>query len=433
MRWLALFLAAFLAATFAQADSNRLKLRRFNNLYWVQQYGPAVDLDFTYLNPGGSYGRCYVKGTGLLPITSCLSDSRSGTTYGPKSDGTWSQFTAGNVPITDLGMFTAGGTTNALLWSDDLTNAVWATAAAGTLPTVVKDQTSPDGRANAFSSVLANSANSTVCQSATGSSTLRVFEFFLKQTTGSGEIDLSEDCSTWTVANSSVCVDPTTGAGAALSSSAWRVCTISATVANPNAGLRIVTSGDKVVAGWGYRVSVGAARYLLPCPTTTVAAFCGTDVITLTGAALAAVSTTPPYTLFGKTPAFNNLIAAAKVLVSVDDGTNNNSCVIDFATTAKGAVQSRIANVVTGNISTGNAATSGTSATVGGVCNSADYATSLSNGTVVTGSTAGTIGPFSAVHFGMFASNSSPLELMPMSRATIWNVRLTNAQMQGFK
>jgi hypothetical protein len=119
--------------------------------------------------------------------------------------------------------------TNICLHSNDLTQAAWTASNM----TTAKTATGADGAANSATTITATAGNATILQSITSASAARVTQCAIKRRTGSGTVQMTQNGGTlWT---------------AVTVTSAWTIVTIpSATVTNPQVGLRIVTSGDAV-------------------------------------------------------------------------------------------------------------------------------------------------------------------------------------------
>lgn len=123
-----------------------------------------------------------------------------------------------------------------LLHNRDWTDAVYDTA---TNITAVKDATGLLGVANSASTLTATAANGVIRQSITLASAERTFSVNVKRKTGTGDIDITDNGGT----------NYTTLTG--LSSSIWTRHQITRTQTNPDAGFRIVTSGDEIEVDFG--------------------------------------------------------------------------------------------------------------------------------------------------------------------------------------
>ncbi len=111
----------------------------------------------------------------------------------------------------------------------DLTQAGWT----HTNITPAKNQTGIDGTANAASSLTATAANgTTIFDLGTLGSGVKSFQLFAKRLTGTGAVEITLDGgSTWT---------------AITLTASWQQFYITATLANPDIGIRLTTSGDAV-------------------------------------------------------------------------------------------------------------------------------------------------------------------------------------------
>lgn len=139
-----------------------------------------------------------------------------------------------------LGVLIEEARTNLALYSNDLTNAAWATSNVNTTTTA----TGPDGAANSATTVTAIGANGTVSQTIVSGSAARITSVFLKRRTGTGNIDITQNGGlSWNTQS--------------ITSSWARYSIASVTSANPTIGLRIVTSGDAVDVAF-FQHEVGA-------------------------------------------------------------------------------------------------------------------------------------------------------------------------------
>lgn len=153
-----------------------------------------------------------------------------------------------------LGLLIEEQRTNLVLQSNDFTNAAWSK----TTMTTAKDQTGPDNVSNSASLLTATAANATAIQSITSTSADRTFSVWLKRVTGTGNIEITLDNgSTWTAVTGDI------------NGSTWSRVDIQQTLADPDVGIRIVTSGDEVAA-WCAQQEEGSFP-TSPIPTTTVA------------------------------------------------------------------------------------------------------------------------------------------------------------------
>ncbi len=126
------------------------------------------------------------------------------------------------------GYLTEGQRTNDVLWSNDPSNVAYDKTNMSTTGSI----TSPDGTSNAFT-LTADAANATCIQDlGTIASDDKTYSVYLKRRTGAGNIDLTLNNGTaWTT--QSITND-------------WVRYQITAVLADPDIGIRNVTSGDEV-------------------------------------------------------------------------------------------------------------------------------------------------------------------------------------------
>lgn len=227
--------------------------------------------------PGATMGSDFLNNRGYNSTTtgtaaSFLTTSRGSPGYAENNAGLYTQFSSNTPRITEKGLLVEDGCTNIVLWCRDLTNAAWVK----TTTTVALNQTGIDGIANSASSLTATGANSTVLQSITDASTSRWQSAFVKRITGSGTIQMTMDGgTTWTT----VTVSSTT---------TWsRVQIPTQTLANPQVGFRIVTSGDAIAVDFVQNEKLTSGLYQAPFPTspiltTTTSQARSADLITYT-------------------------------------------------------------------------------------------------------------------------------------------------------
>lgn len=134
-------------------------------------------------------------------------------------------------PITriSLGIFIEETRENVCLHNRDGTDAVWVKLNM----TAAKDQVGEDGVANSATSLLATAGNATAIQSFTIGSTAQTGTFSLKRLIGTGDVDITID-------------DGVTFTTVSINSLTYTRFDVTQTLANPDIGVRIVTSGDKI-------------------------------------------------------------------------------------------------------------------------------------------------------------------------------------------
>ncbi len=128
------------------------------------------------------------------------------------------------------GLLVEASSTNRALWSRDLTNAAWVK----TNLTAALAATGLDAVANTASRLTATAGNATALQTVTLASGARNFRLWLRRVTGSGAVQIT--------------INGGTAWQAVTLTAAWQPFDVSATVTNPQIGVRIVTSGDVIEA-----------------------------------------------------------------------------------------------------------------------------------------------------------------------------------------
>lgn len=156
---------------------------------------------------------------------------------------------------------------NIALWNRDLSDAasaVWTK----TNMTATKNQVGADGAANAATALVATAGNATCTQAVTAASSVRKMSAYVFRGVGTGPIEMTTDGgTTWT---------PVTLGGIGVY---FRVSIPAQTLANPNFGFRIVTSGDAI--GVDYVQNETGTVMTSAIPTTTVAVTRETDLYSL--------------------------------------------------------------------------------------------------------------------------------------------------------
>jgi hypothetical protein len=169
------------------------------------------------------------------------------------------------------GLLIEAARTNRLLWSRDLTNAAWVKTNA----TAALTATGITGVASSASVITAAAANGTALQTITLASGARVASLFLRRRTGTGGVDITLDGgTTWT---------PVT------LTSVFQRFSVTATVTNPNVGIRIQTNADAVDVDVA-QLEDGSV-VTTPIITTTATVTRAADDLVVTGAGVGAVGT----------------------------------------------------------------------------------------------------------------------------------------------
>jgi len=194
----------------------------------------------------------------------------SAAVYFPRFD-----YDPSTTPATPRGLLIEETRTNVVLWSNDFTNAAWVKSNSTDI-TAVKNETGVDGVASSASSLLCNVANGTILQSMTLASSARFQSCYIKRLVGTGTIWMTMDGgTTWVNVTSDI-------------SSNWgRVSIPTQTLANPQAGFKIETAGDKIAVQ--YFQNTNGTFQSTPIPTTSSSVTRVADIIKLSGSALTAV------------------------------------------------------------------------------------------------------------------------------------------------
>ena len=188
-----------------------------------------------------------LKGTGSLSFTRATT-----ATYIHPTTGLITSAASGQLRIESNGALIEGARTNIALQSEVL-GTTWA---ASSVTIANDDAVAPDGASTA-ERLTASGANGTLLQSVTGTAAAYTFSIYLKRLTGTGNVDVRADNTTW-----STCT---------INASTWTRCPVTATLADNTyaPGVRIVTSGDAVYAfGGQMEAGASASSYI----TTTIAA-----------------------------------------------------------------------------------------------------------------------------------------------------------------
>ena len=207
--------------------------------------------------------------------------------------------------------------TNRVLWCRDLSNAAWTKSSC----TAAYTATGIDGVANSASTVTASGANATVLQSITHASTARTLSMFLKRRTGTGTIQTTIDGGTTWVTRT---LDGT-----------WQRFETQATLANPNVGIRVVTSGDAVDVDFVQPEDGSVATSPIATFAATATRAADAPVVPVVGVTEGVIVTE------GLTYSF----AAERTLASLDDGTAANRIQSFIRTDALGMMQVDVATV----------------------------------------------------------------------------------------
>lgn len=132
------------------------------------------------------------------------------------------------------GLLLEGARTNRLAYTEDFSHATWVKS---NVTVTANAAVAPDGATTA-DTLTATAANGTVLQTITPGAGSQNHSLYLKRLTGTGNVQLTADGSTW--------------ATVTINSSTWTRCDVTQTAPSGaiGVGIRLVTSGDAVYA-WG--------------------------------------------------------------------------------------------------------------------------------------------------------------------------------------
>lgn len=177
------------------------------------------------------------KGQGAATFT------RATVAWTKLSTGLWAQIASGSARSTYLGSDTTVGTYGGYFAEGagiqlvtptasirDMTDASWVAVTM----TTAKTSTGIDGVGSSCTRCTASAGNATILQTLVAAATTRTYSCFIKRITGTGEIDISEDGTSWTNITGQI------------NSSTFTRVSITVSQLNAAFGLRIVTSGDAI-------------------------------------------------------------------------------------------------------------------------------------------------------------------------------------------
>lgn len=263
-RLIAWVVVSFVACQPALALTPAQRIVVLNGVQGWALPGSSADLFFSRNAGSCAINRLLVS----CPLQISTTRAQTVSSYAQWADGHFSAFAANVARITDQGLLVEQASTNKALWSNDWTNAAYVKVNV----TAAKDQTGPDNVANSASSITATANAATILQTITEVGATNTESVYLKRITGTGTITLVQN--------------GVSGTACALSTTAWTLCSVTASQLNPALGIIMATNGDKI-AVWEEQFEA-LAFPTSPIPTTTVAIARSADVITLTGAALTA-------------------------------------------------------------------------------------------------------------------------------------------------
>jgi hypothetical protein len=162
--------------------------------------------------------------------------------------------TANTARITPNGVLSEVASTNHALYSADMSNAAWVKS---NMAVDSDSHIDPAGNANTTCELRATAGNATILQTVTIASAAFRYAVYLKRKTGSGNIDITIDNGgTWTTKT--------------INSTSWTRVDVGKTAANPIFGIRIVTSGDEVLATFNQLEPQAAPTSYIPTTSASV-------------------------------------------------------------------------------------------------------------------------------------------------------------------
>ncbi len=244
------------------------------------------------------------------------------STYNPTSNSIYQgprlDFTANGMP---MGLLVEGPRTNVILYSNDLTNAVWGKGSVTTSRTAV----GPDGRANSATIVTSTAANAVIGQTCIVASSARFTSAYLRRISGNGIIQMAQNYgisanATWSSANDTY--------SQTLPNATWTTINVSSewvryeiptmTMADPTVAFLLAEQNNSI-AIWGVQNENGTFRTSL-IPTLANSATRNVDT-TLVGTNVFPYSNTQGSLIVSFVP--RNVSANIRA-VQLDDGTANN-------------------------------------------------------------------------------------------------------------
>lgn len=292
-------------------------------------------------------------GAGIVNTTPSLANgsptatfTRATTKWTKLSTGFWKSIASGSPASCYLGAGTAVGAYGGYFPEGAGTQLVTPTASIRDMSdaswvkvstTAAKTSTGIDGVGSSCSRVTATGANGTILQTLVAAASNRTYSCFIKRVTGTGEIDISEDGTTWTNVTSQI------------NSATFSRVSITVSQLNAAFGLRLVTSGDAIDVDFNQFESGSFAS----SPMDAAGAVRNVDILTYVSAGNALTATGSTYAEVSQegSPsssviiAFNNLGAGDPL---VDSGASPTQIMIHDGTTqvTKSGLNSTLNGVV---------------------------------------------------------------------------------------
>jgi hypothetical protein len=226
----------------------------------------ATDRVFLKITPTAGTLTCTVSGSVTEAQLERVTYETTPRTYNPTTAAAYygPRFDFNPSTLAARGLLIEEARTNVVLHSRDLANAAWTK----TNCTAALTQTGIDGAANTASLLTATAANATCTQAITLASSARAHSAYVRRVTGTGTVEMTMDGgTTWTAIT--------------LTSTFARFAIPTQTIANPNVGFRIVTSGDAIEVDCVQNENgTFATSYI---PTTTASVTRAADSAIMTG------------------------------------------------------------------------------------------------------------------------------------------------------
>lgn len=239
--------------------------------------------------------------------------TRATTAWTKLASGLWASVASGTARSCYLGQSTAVGAYGGYFAEGAATQLVTPTASirdmtdaswAKTTMTAAKTSTGIDGVGSSCSRLTASGANATILQTLVAAATTRTYSCFIKRITGTGEIDISEDGTSWTDVTSQI------------NSSTFTRVSITVSQLNAAFGLRIVTNGDAIDVDFNQFESGSFAT----SPMDAAGAVRNADALTYVSTGNAQTAQGSIYAEVAPI----GLSAAAQGVISINDGSTNN-------------------------------------------------------------------------------------------------------------
>jgi hypothetical protein len=347
--------------------------------------------------------------------------TRATVAYTKLASGLWAQVASGTARSTYLGLDTTavgayGGYYAEMAATQlvtptasirDMTNAAWVK----TTMTTAQTSTGIDGAANSCTRCTASAGNATVIQTLAAAATSRTYSCWIKRITGTGNIELTQDGSTFTNIASSI------------NGSTFTRVALNASQLNATFGIRIATSGDAIDVDFN-QFEAGA---FATSPMATAGAARNVDLLTYTttGNIVSAVGTA-----YAEVTALPSIGTAAGVVLGADGAAGNGQVI----TKASGQAATTISSYdgTTTNTKTG---ISDYSATSTPIKVATAWSGALQRVTQVglapaTAAFDGTMGDLTLLSIGSNATGLLPWN-GTIRNVRVWTVALTDAQIGG--